>query len=102
MPRALAGPCSYPGCPYRADTCPKHRRPRRFDERHYWSPAWRQARQEQLEREPFCREHRKQGVIVKATQVNHIKPRKRGGTDDPSNLESLCGPCHAKATFAGR
>ena len=27
-------------------------------------------------------------------EVDHIVPRARGGTDDPSNLRTLCKPCH--------
>ncbi len=27
-------------------------------------------------------------------QVHHIRPRRRGGADDPTNLMTLCGRCH--------
>ena len=33
---------------------------------------------------------------VRALQVDHIIPRSRGGTDDLSNLQSLCYSCNAK------
>ena len=29
--------------------------------------------------------------------VHHVKPRSKGGIDDPSNLVSLCVACHTKA-----
>jgi hypothetical protein len=34
------------------------------------------------------------GVLVAAKTVDHIKAKAHGGTDDDSNLESLCWPCH--------
>ena len=30
--------------------------------------------------------------------VDHIIPKAEGGTDDESNLQSLCKPCHAAKT----
>lgn len=33
--------------------------------------------------------------------IDHIKPKKHGGTDDPGNLQVLCASCHAKKTGAG-
>ena len=30
--------------------------------------------------------------------VDHIKPKAQGGTDHPSNLESLCSDCHDTKT----
>lgn len=31
-----------------------------------------------------------------AWRVDHIKPREAGGSDDPSNLQTLCNDCDAK------
>ena len=33
-----------------------------------------------------------------ATQVDHIIPKARGGTDAESNLQPLCADCHAQKT----
>ena len=33
-----------------------------------------------------------------ARTVDHIVAKAHGGTDDPSNLESLCWPCHRAKT----
>lgn len=33
-----------------------------------------------------------------ATEVDHIQPRAYGGTEDLSNLRSLCHPCHVMVT----
>jgi 5-methylcytosine-specific restriction protein A len=30
-----------------------------------------------------------------AVTVDHIRPKSLGGSDDPANLRSLCGRCHA-------
>lgn len=29
-----------------------------------------------------------------ANHVDHIKPKAKGGTDEPSNLQAFCKPCH--------
>ncbi len=34
-------------------------------------------------------------------QVDHIIELRHGGTNDPSNLWSLCGACHAAKTYSG-
>ena len=40
------------------------------------------------------------GQIVAASEVDHILPRSRGGTDAWHNLQALCKPCHSKKTLA--
>ena len=35
----------------------------------------------------------RQGTTV-ATQIDHVTPLCKGGTDDWENLQPLCGPCH--------
>ncbi|TDB48070.1 MULTISPECIES: HNH endonuclease [Photorhabdus] len=42
------------------------------------------------------------GRAVTATTVDHIIPKARGGTDDDSNLQSLCWPCHRRKTATER
>ena len=32
--------------------------------------------------------------VTPATQVDHITPKAKGGTDDPDNLQAICAPCH--------
>lgn len=39
--------------------------------------------------QPCLREDR----VSAATSVDHIKPKAKGGTDDPGNLQSICGSC---------
>lgn len=64
------------------------------------SPAWRRLRRTILERDhhrctwPDCDQP--------ATEVDHIISHANGGTDDPTNLRSLCHPHHqAKSTSEG-
>lgn len=33
-----------------------------------------------------------------ASQVDHIRPKAKGGTDDPENLQSICDDCHKAKT----
>ena len=36
--------------------------------------------------------------ITPASQVDHIKPKAKGGTDDADNLQAICNPCHEDKT----
>jgi len=38
------------------------------------------------------------GFCSPAQEVDHIKPKSRGGTDDLVNLQGLCRPCHKAKT----
>lgn len=38
--------------------------------------------------------------VRRGTQVDHIKPRSEGGTDDLFNLQLLCDECHKRKTLA--
>jgi 5-methylcytosine-specific restriction endonuclease McrA len=62
----------------------------------YLSPAWRAARARQLRSHPHCTVP---GCQAKATHVDHIKPRARGGAElDPANLQTLCHSHHSSKT----
>lgn len=101
-PRA---PCAQPGCPAIATGrgfCDSHQPPRRerTPDAPRPSPAsrgydatWRRIRQAHLRAEPQCRECGQPAVLV-----DHITPLRHGGTNDPANLQSLCGPCHNRKT----
>lgn len=41
-----------------------------------------------------------QGVTAVSTEVDHIIPLARGGSDDRENKQGLCAPCHKKKTLA--
>ena len=53
--------------------------------------SWREMRREALQRD-----NRRCQVCGKeySGQVHHVTPRSQGGTDDLSNLMTLCGKCH--------
>lgn len=56
---------------------------------------WRRVRAEVLRRDNFrCAEC---GITVRNVEadVHHLLPRAAGGTDEPSNLITLCDGCHA-------
>jgi 5-methylcytosine-specific restriction enzyme A len=48
--------------------------------------------------EPFCREC---GPPTLSRHVDHIVPRRRGGTNARGNLQALCASCHARKTRRG-
>ncbi|HCL5939948.1 TPA: HNH endonuclease [Citrobacter freundii] len=41
-------------------------------------------------------------IPAPAETVDHIKPKAHGGTDDLSNLESICSGCHKAKTARER
>ena len=102
MPYLAKRPCSHPGCPS-IGVCAKHAKPKssyrpsdmqrgNSAERGY-GYAWRVQRTKYLRIHRFC-------VMCgnPATDVDHIVPRRAGGTDDESNYQALCHGCHAKKT----
>ena len=111
MPSAAPKPCSHPGCPalVRDGTsrCPKHPSTNRFGdkgrasrhERGYGS-EWDKKREGVLLRDcGLCQACARQHRVTLAREVDHIVPKAEGGTDDDTNLEALCRPCHAAKTL---
>lgn len=110
MPSAAPRPCSHPGCGVlvRDGTgrCAKH--PRKA-----WAkPATPQAtkrttgrrlqamRAALFARNPLCVECQKLGLVVIATQRDHVIPLAEGGADDDTNDQGLCEPCHEAKSLA--
>lgn len=61
--------------------------------------AWRKLRERILKRDQYlCVACKAKGRIAEATDVDHIKAKAHGGTDEPDNLQSLCTPCHREKT----
>ncbi len=66
------------------------------------STAWKTLRAEVLASEPLCRMCTARGLVVPATDVDHIEDSREDYTDDNSreNLQSLCHDCHSLKTAA--
>lgn len=63
-----------------------------------YGTSWDKLRKLVLSNEPLCRACVAQGRSTIANHVDHIKPKAKGGTDDLSNLQPLCAPCHKDKT----
>jgi len=64
---------------------------------------WKKVRGQALERDSYlCQSCLKQGIVTRATDVDHILNKAQGGTDDLDNLQSLCNPCHKRKTIEER
>lgn len=97
--RPLRG-CLHPGCPELVTSgyCTAHARPAwqrlpiTTTGRGYGA-AWRRLRSAQIAHQPDCEE-----CGAPATEVDHIVPKAQGGSDHPTNLQSLCAECHDRKT----
>lgn len=58
-----------------------------------YDARWRRARLMFLARNPFCVH-----CGAPANEVDHVIPKRRGGLDDESNWQALCGTCHKRKT----
>jgi 5-methylcytosine-specific restriction protein A len=68
-------------------------------DRRGYDSKWRKTRKRILERDGYlCQVCLESGIIREAKQVDHIKNKKSGGTDDDSNLQAICIPCHKEKT----
>jgi 5-methylcytosine-specific restriction protein A len=60
---------------------------------------WRKLRNSVMERDcGLCQPCNARGKVTEAVAVDHIVNKARGGDDAPSNLQAICGPCHAAKT----
>jgi 5-methylcytosine-specific restriction protein A len=67
-------------------------------ERGYGS-QWVKLRERVMMRDCYlCQMCMANNFVEQATQVDHIKPKAKGGTDDMNNLQSLCERCHNDKT----
>lgn len=64
-----------------------------------YGTAWDKLRKLILARDKgLCQPCLRGGKAKTGNTVDHIKPKAKGGTDDPGNLEVICGPCHTDKT----
>ena len=60
---------------------------------------WRKIRKRALDRDShLCQSCIKDNRYTPATDVDHIVNKAHGGTDELSNLQSLCRQCHKAKT----
>jgi 5-methylcytosine-specific restriction enzyme A len=113
MPSAPPRPCRHPACSKLVidgnGYCPDHKRDRNINryagdnrgsrhERGYGT-AWQKLRVIILKRDSgLCQPCLKIGRVTAAKQVDHIIQKSEGGTDDESNLQSICVACHKTKT----
>ena len=65
-----------------------------------YGTAWEKLRKRILIRDKYlCQQCKREGRVKVGNQVDHIKPKARGGTDDEANLEVLCRDCHDEKTL---
>lgn len=68
-----------------------------------YGSEWSKMREQIMRRDcGLCQPCSQQGRITPAVAVDHIKDKAKGGTDDPSNLQSICEPCHTAKTMAAQ
>lgn len=118
MPVSAPRPCRYPGCSKLISDgsayCAEHKRPEvgafsdadrgsRHD-RGYGS-KWDRLRALVIKRDNgLCQECLRQGRVTAVGHkpftafCDHIIPKAEGGTDDESNLQTLCRQCHTAKT----
>lgn len=63
-----------------------------------YGSQWQRIRARYLAQNPLCvrclANHRTEVAVV----VDHVVPKSQGGTDDASNYQALCVPCHNRKT----
>ena len=66
----------------------------------YGTKRWKRARLQYLKRSPLCVDCGELGLVVEATDVDHIIPHKGDASLmwDKTNWQSLCHPCHSRKT----
>lgn len=65
-----------------------------------YGTAWDKLRKVILTRDKYlCQPCLRKGRVHPATQVDHILPKAKGGTDEAANLQGICKPCHDAKTL---
>lgn len=105
MPTLAKRYCTTPFCPELVDRggrCANHTRRLPDDRPTAWrrgyGRGWKALRAYVLSIEPTCRTCRADGRVTPATDVDHVVPLARGGSNDIGNLQPLCHACHSRKT----
>ncbi len=109
MPRKPKHPCKYQGCPNLVECgesyCEKHKKVAAKEYEHFhrgykgserYDYTWRKIRQQYINAHPLCEMCNANSRVTPAVLVHHKKPIAEGGSNDFSNLMSLCNACHNK------
>lgn len=107
LPKKPAKPCKFPGCPHLThdDYCDEHRllARKRYEKyerdpatRQRYGSAWRKIRTRYVALHPLCEMCEKEGRLTPVEAVHHKIELSVGGTNDFSNLMSVCKSCHSK------
>ena len=68
-----------------------------------YGAAWRKVRATALKRDKhLCQVCLKQGRYIEGREVDHIINKAQGGTDNLTNLQTICTPCHKAKTTEER
>lgn len=103
----MASICNVDGCPEVAihrGRCEKHppQTHRSPSSRVTGTRQWRALRTAVLLRDAHRCRVRLKGCVYTATQVDHVVPVSKGGTNDPGNLRAACAPCNQARNRKGR
>lgn len=109
MPKRSRRPCSHSGCPELTDSryCERHKRESDANYNRYqrdpdtskrYGRAWKRIRDRYIQAHPLCEMCTRDGKLTPAEQVHHVVALSRGGTNDVTNLMSLCSSCHSTIT----
>jgi 5-methylcytosine-specific restriction protein A len=105
MPYQFKKPCKFPDCAELTHDmyCEKHKKQVGRDYERYkrdagtakrYNAEWRKVRTRYIAAHPLCKMCEKEGRFTPAEQIHHIIPLKDGGTNDFTNLMSVCKSCH--------
>jgi 5-methylcytosine-specific restriction endonuclease McrA len=66
-----------------------------------YGAAWQRIRKLAIARDRgLCQTCLAKSKVTPFDEVDHIKPKAQGGTDNLDNLQCICKPCHAVKTSA--
>lgn len=110
MPTAAPKPCTAPGCGVlvrdSGNRCTKHQREpwakKPTATKRVTGRRLQAMRESLFRRQPLCIECEKLGLVVLATQRDHVVPLAEGGQDDDGNTQGLCDDCHEAKSLAER
>jgi 5-methylcytosine-specific restriction protein A len=115
MPYASSKICTRPGCaglvrggvcsvcgPRRKERDAQHDARRGTAASRGYDGRWQRIRMAYLKGHPLCAECLKEHRVTVATDVDHIIPKRDGGSDADGNLQALCHSCHSRKTAGGQ